>query len=78
MGDKGLYDKDSAADYLSTSDRRVAELRRSGALTSVRDGREWKYRPSDLDANIDSLPEYERADDADQTTVEPPRRWCAE
>lgn len=55
----GLFNREAAAVYISTSDRRVDELRRAGLLTSVQDGREWKYRRADLDAYIESLPEYE-------------------
>lgn len=56
---KGLYDKDGAADYLSTSTRRIDELRRAGALTAVQDGREFKYRRTDLDEYCGALPEFE-------------------
>lgn len=56
---KGLYDKQSAADYLSTSERRVDELRRSGELVAVQDGREFKYRRADLDEYCGALPEFE-------------------
>ncbi|QZT61291.1 helix-turn-helix domain-containing protein [Mycolicibacterium austroafricanum] len=59
MSDKGLFNKDSAADYLSTSARRVDELRRAGILIARLDGREWKYARQDLDDYIDSLPTSE-------------------
>lgn len=59
MTDKGLFDKESAAIYLSTSERRVDELRRAGHLLSVADGREFKYRRADLDLYIEQLPAYE-------------------
>jgi len=59
MSDKGLFNKDSAADYLSTSARRVDELRRAGILIARLDGREWKYSRQDLDDYIDSLPTSE-------------------
>ena len=52
---KILYDKSSAAEVLSTSERRVDELRRAGKLLAVQDGREWKYRADDLQAYADSL-----------------------
>jgi excisionase family DNA binding protein len=56
---KGLFDKDAAAAYLSTSDRRVDELRRAGLLTAVQDGREYKYRLTDLEEYIEGLPVWE-------------------
>lgn len=59
MSIRGLYNKFGAADYLSTSERRVDELRRAGILIAVQDGREWKFRRVDLDTYIDSLPEFE-------------------
>jgi excisionase family DNA binding protein len=52
----GLLDQDGAAAYLSTSGRRVSELRRAGQILAVKDGVEWKFKPADLDAYIDSLP----------------------
>jgi hypothetical protein len=51
-----LYDKTAAAETLSTSERRIDELRRSGALTSVQDGREYKYRHSDLEDYVAGSP----------------------
>jgi excisionase family DNA binding protein len=59
MSDRGLFDKSGAAEYLSTSERRVDELRRAGDLTAVVDGREYKYRRADLDAYCDGLQEFE-------------------
>lgn len=59
MTNKGLFNKDGAAEYLSTSTRRVDELRRAGILTAVQDGRENKYRLSDLEAYIEGLPVWE-------------------
>lgn len=56
---KGLFNKDGAAEYLSTSDRRVDELRRAGLLTAVQDGREYKYRLIDLEEYIAGLPVWE-------------------
>jgi len=50
-----LYGRDSAAEQLSTSPRRIDELRRSGRLIAVKDGREWKYTPQDLQRYVDSL-----------------------
>lgn len=52
----GLLDRDAAGEYLSTSPRRVDELRRGGRLLAVKDGSEWKYTIADLDAYIDKLP----------------------
>jgi hypothetical protein len=54
----GLYDKVGAADYLSTSPRRIDELRRAGMLIAVADGRTFKYTRADLDAYVASLPTY--------------------
>ena len=54
-----LYDRNAAAEALSTSERRIDELRRAGVLTGVRDGREWKYTEDNLRRYIESLPEYE-------------------
>jgi excisionase family DNA binding protein len=51
-----LYDKAAAAQALSTSERRIDELRRSGELTAVQDGREYKYRMSDLEDYVAGLP----------------------
>lgn len=56
---KGLFDKFGAGEYLSTSERRVDELRRAGLLTAVQDGREYKYRLADLEDYIASLPTWE-------------------
>lgn len=51
-----IRDRVFAADYLDTSPRRVDELRKAGILPAVRDGRRWKFRRSDLDAYVASLP----------------------
>ncbi|MBN7314999.1 helix-turn-helix domain-containing protein [Mycobacteroides abscessus] len=53
---RGLFDRDQAAEFLSTSSRRVDELRRAGALRAVRDGREFKFTSSALAEYIASLP----------------------
>lgn len=53
---RGLYDRESAGVYLSTSPRRIDELRRSGKLYAVQDGRQWKFTREDLDRYIRSLP----------------------
>lgn len=52
---KILYDRDGAAEQISTSPRRVDELRRAGLLLAVQDGREWKFRAEDLQAYVDRL-----------------------
>lgn len=52
---RGLYDRDAAADYLSTSPRHVDDLRRGGKLISVFEGGKNKFRREDLDRYIDSL-----------------------
>lgn len=56
---KGLFDKDGAAEYLSTSTRRVDELRRAGELEAVQDGREYKYNVEALDTYRLGLPTWE-------------------
>ncbi|AWG55019.1 helix-turn-helix domain-containing protein [Mycobacteroides abscessus] len=53
---RGLFDREQAAEFLSTSARRVDELRRTGVLRAVRDGREFKFTNADLLAYIDGLP----------------------
>lgn len=52
---RGLYDRDNAAEYLSTSPRHVDDLRRGGKLISVFEGGKNKFRREDLDRYIDSL-----------------------
>lgn len=54
-----LYDKTAAAEMLSTSERRIDELRRAGTLTAVADGREFKFTAVELQRYADSLAEYE-------------------
>lgn len=56
---KGLYDADGAAAYLSTSQRRIHDLRRAGELAAVQDGREFKFTQDELDRYIESLPAWE-------------------
>ncbi|BBZ83317.1 helix-turn-helix domain-containing protein [Mycobacteroides abscessus] len=51
-----IRDREFAAAYIDTSARRVDELRKAGILRAVRDGRRWKFRVSDLDEYIASLP----------------------
>lgn len=55
MKDRLLYDKAAAAEALSTSERRVDELRRAGLLVAVQDGREFKYTVAELQRYVDSL-----------------------
>lgn len=50
-----LYNKASAAEQLSTSVRRIDELRRAGRLIAVQDGREYKYTHAELQRYVDSL-----------------------
>ncbi|WP_100451391.1 hypothetical protein [Mycobacteroides abscessus] len=54
-----LYDRDGAAEQLSTSARRVDDLRRARLLLAVRDGREWKYTAMELQRYAESLPSSE-------------------
>lgn len=54
-GIRVLLDRRHAAEALATSPRRVDDLRRAGVLTAVQDGREWKFRPTDLEAYAASL-----------------------
>lgn len=56
---KLLYDKAAAAEALSTSERRIDELRRAGELNAVQDGREFKFTATELQRYVDSLNEYE-------------------
>lgn len=53
---RGLWDREQAAEFLSTSARRVDELRRAGVLRAVRDGREFKFTSVALAEYIDGLP----------------------
>lgn len=50
-----------ASEYLSTSQRRMWELIRSGQIAAVRDGRNVKVRAAELDRYADDLPAYEPA-----------------
>ena len=59
MTTKLLFDKAAAAEALSTSERRIDELRRSGELNAVQDGREYKFTAAELQRYVDSLDEYE-------------------
>ncbi|QDF19941.1 hypothetical protein HWC44_gp054 [Mycobacterium phage ThetaBob] len=55
MSDRLLYDKSAAAVQLSTSERRIDELRRAGVLIAVQDGREWKFTAAELQRYVASL-----------------------
>jgi hypothetical protein len=50
-----LFDKAGAAEQLSTSERRIDDLRRARVLVAVQDGREWKYTADELKRYADSL-----------------------
>lgn len=50
-----LYGAEEAAEALSTSVRRIHDLRRAGKLLAVQDGREWKFRHDDLCRYADGL-----------------------
>ena len=51
----GLLDREKAADYLSTSPRRIDELRRSGKVLATLDGKQWKFTVADLERYIRGL-----------------------
>jgi excisionase family DNA binding protein len=55
----GLYSRAESARYLKTSQRRLDELIRSGALCAVRDGRSVKVTGRELERYIADLPSYE-------------------
>lgn len=59
MTDRLLYDKHAAAAMLSTTVERVNELRRSGVLVAVQDGRQYKYTVGELTRYVESLPTSE-------------------
>ncbi|OBK22517.1 helix-turn-helix domain-containing protein [Mycobacterium asiaticum] len=56
---KLLYDTPAAAELLSTTERRIHELRRGGQLGAVVDGRKFKFTADELQRYIDRLPAYE-------------------
>lgn len=56
LAQRGLFDREQAGEFLSTSPRRVDELRRAGLLRAVRDGREFKFTSSALAEYIANLP----------------------
>lgn len=55
----GLRTRREAAAYLSTSQRRLDELIRLGAISAVRDGRSVKITAAELDRYIADLPAWE-------------------
>jgi len=57
----GLQTRAQAADYLSTSQRRLDELIRAGAIAAVRDGAAVKIHTIELERYIADLPAYEPA-----------------
>jgi excisionase family DNA binding protein len=57
--DRLLYDAPAAAELLSTSVRRVHELRRAGTLCAVEDGRVMKFTRAELERYIAGLPTFE-------------------
>lgn len=59
MVDRLLYDAEAAAEMLSTTPKRVSELRRAGVLVAVKDGKKFKFRGDDLQAYVDRLRAYE-------------------
>lgn len=59
MSEIWLYDADAAAAKLSTTKRRIHELRRSGKLAAVQDGRHFKFTHTELQRYIDSLQPYD-------------------
>lgn len=54
-----LYDAEGAAHLLSTTPKRVSELRRAGKLAAVLDGRKYQFKHDELCRYMDLLPEYE-------------------
>ncbi|GAA2418521.1 helix-turn-helix domain-containing protein [Mycolicibacterium llatzerense] len=54
---RGLYDRDAAAEYLSTSPRHIDDLRRGGKLIAVFEGGKNKFPREELDRYIDGLKE---------------------
>ncbi len=55
----GLLTVAAAAHFLSTSNRRVFELIRTGSLAAVRDGQKVKILVSELERYVADLPAYE-------------------
>lgn len=55
----GLNSRAESAKYLRTSQRRLDELIRAGAIAAVRDGRSVKITTTELERYIRDLPAYE-------------------
>jgi hypothetical protein len=56
---KLLYDAAGAAELLSTTPKRISELRRAGKLGAVLDGKKYKFTAGELQRYIGQLPAYE-------------------
>ncbi|AFC54993.1 helix-turn-helix domain-containing protein [Mycobacterium paraintracellulare] len=56
---KLLYDAEGAAELLSTTPKRISELRRAGVLGAVLDGKKYKFTADELQRYVDRLPAYE-------------------
>lgn len=54
-----LYDAEGAAELLSTTPKRVSELRRAGELCAVLDGKKYKFTADELQRYVNRLPGYE-------------------
>jgi excisionase family DNA binding protein len=59
VSDKLLFDHDGAAELLSTTARRIHELRRAGKIAAVHDGRQLKFTRDELERYVAGLPEFE-------------------
>lgn len=59
MPTKLLYTHEAAAELLSTTPRRIHELRRAGELNAVKDGRMFKFTHAELERYAASLPDFE-------------------
>jgi hypothetical protein len=56
---KLLYDAEGAAEVLSTTPKRISELRRAGVLGAVLDGKKYKFTADELQRYAQQLPAYE-------------------
>lgn len=54
---KLVYDHRGAAELLSTTERRIHDLRRAGTLSAVRDGRRLVFTHEELQRYVSSLEE---------------------
>lgn len=54
-----LYDAEGAAELLSTTPKRISELRRAGVLGAVLDGKKYKFTADELQRYAERLPAYE-------------------